>query len=441
MRRLLVGLTVLGMLAAAGFGAYRLAGSTTSAISDNTQVVPTTRVKRTPLELLVRMSGELRATRQMMVTAPSTGGQLRILSMAETGEEVEEGDPLMEFDPAEQQFLLEQSRSELLEADQEIIKRQAELEVQAAQDKVTLLTAQFDVRRAELDAKVDATIVSVNDAKIRQVSLEQARRNLAQVEADVKSRLTTTKSALAILTERKMRSTMAADRAQQSIDNLVLKAPMTGVVVIQGNMDMGGEMMIMRGMSMPPYRVGDMVNSGRPLVDVYDIASMEIRARVNEQERANLAVGQSAKITSDAVAGVEQIAKVTSIAGLGRADSRSGPLRQFDVVLMLEKPDPRLRPGTTVTVVAQGEKVDNALVLPRQCVFEKDGKSVVFVKDGTAFATKEVKITHRTESHVAITGIDEHAEVALVDPDKIALPAKPAGAPPAPAPGPVGVGK
>jgi len=192
---------------------------------------------------------------------------------------------------------------------------------------------------------------------------------------------------------------------------------------------------------MPPYRVGDNVASGRLVVEVYDIATMEIRARVNEQERANLAVGQPATITSDAVAGVEQIAKVSSVAGLGRADSRSGPLRQFDVVLTIEKPDPRLRPGTTVTVIAQGQKVDNALVLPRQCVFEKDGKSIVFVKDGAGFATKEVKITHRTESRVAITGIDESVEVALVDPDKIALPAKPATTAPGPAPGPVGVGK
>lgn len=441
MRRLLVTLAVLGVLGAAGFGAYRLAGSTTSAMSDATVVVPTTRVTRAPLELVVRMSGELRATRQMMVTAPATGGTLRILAMADTGEEVEEGDPLVEFDPAEQQFQLEQARSTLLEAEQEIIKRQAELDVQAAQDKVTLLTAQFDVRRAELDAKVDATIVSVNDAKIRQVSLEQARRNLAQVESDVKSRLTTTKSALAILNERKMSATMAAQRAQQSIDSLVLKAPMTGVVVIQGNMDTGGEMMIMRGMAMAPYRVGDMVNSGRPLVDVYDIATMEIRARVNEQERANLVVGQPATITSDAVAGVEQVAKVTSIAGLGRADSRSGPLRQFDVVLTLEKPDPRLRPGTTVVVLAQGEKVNDALVLPRQCVFEKDGKLIVFVKDGAGFTAKEVKIARRTESRVAVTGIDEGLEVALVDPDKVALPAKPATAAPSPAPGPVGAGK
>ena len=66
-------------------------------------------------------------------------------------------DVVMEFDPADQQYALEQAESELLEAEQEIIKRRAETQAQEAQDKVTLLTAQFDVRRAALDAAVTRT--------------------------------------------------------------------------------------------------------------------------------------------------------------------------------------------------------------------------------------------------------------------------------------------
>jgi multidrug efflux pump subunit AcrA (membrane-fusion protein) len=436
-RRAVVVLLVLGLLAAGGAGIYRLVGSTSGVIADAGPVVPTTRVVRGPLELAVRMSGELRATRQMQITAPAVGGALRIVSMMETGVAVDEGDPIMEFDPADQQFALEQSRSELLEAEQEIIKRQAELEVQAAQDKVTLLTAQFDVRRAELDAKVDASLVAANEAKIRQVSLEQARRHLTQVEQDVASRQTTTKAALAILNERRMKATIAADRAQQGIEGLVLKAPMAGVVVVQPNMEaMGG--MIISGMAMPSYRVGDTVPSGRMVVEVYDISSMEVRARVNEQERANIAVGQTATVLSDAVAGIKQPATVTSIAGLGRADVRSGPMRMFDVILTMAAPDSRLRPGTSVTVLAHGQKIDDVLLLPRQSLFEKDGKSIVYARTSTSFAPRDVKVIHRTEGRVAVEGVEEGLEVALIDPDQASRPARPAtpsGPPPA---GPVG---
>jgi multidrug efflux pump subunit AcrA (membrane-fusion protein) len=441
-KRLLIVVIVAGALAAAGYGAWRLGGSTTQVIGDAGPVVPTTRVTRGALELSVRMSGELRATRQMQLSAPAVGGQLRILSMADTGIPVKAGDPVMEFDPSDQLFALETSKSELLEAEQEIIKRQAELEVQAATDKVTLLTAQFDVRRAELDAMVDETIVAANEAKVRQVSLAQAKRHLVQVEQDVASRQTTTKAALAILNERRMKASMAADRAQQSIDGLELKSPMDGVVVVQSNMDALGGMVIF-GMAMPTYRVGDTVNSGRLVADIFDVSSLEVRARVNEQERANVQVGQTAVVLSDAVAGLSQQATVVSIAGLGRADSRSGPLRQFDVILTMAAPDPRMRPGTTVTVITEGRKLDNLLIVPRQCVFERAGKSIVLARDGASFTPREVKVLHRTEGRIAIEGVEDGLEVALVDPDQVARPAQGPAAPPRPPTpgGPAGVSK
>ncbi len=70
------------------------------------------------------------------------------------GGAVKAGDVVMEFDPADQQYALEQARTDLAEAEQEIVKMKADREVQIAQDAVDLMTARFDVRRAELDARV-----------------------------------------------------------------------------------------------------------------------------------------------------------------------------------------------------------------------------------------------------------------------------------------------
>ena len=421
-RRLIVVIVVLAALGGAGFGFYRLAGSSAGVIASDGQSVPTTRVTRGTLELKVQMPGELRATKQTQITAPATGGALRIISMTETGIAVKEGDPIMEFDPADQLFAQETARSQLLEAEQEITKRQAELEVQAATDKVTLLTARFDVRRAELDAKVDETLVAANEAKIRQVSHDQAKRHLVQVEQDVASRQASTKAALAILNEQRMKASIAAERAQQSLDGLVLKSPMDGIVIVQANMDaMGG--MVIYGMPMPSYRVGDTVPSGRLVVEVYDIASMEVRARVNEQERANISVGQPAVVIGDAIAGLSQSATIASIAGLGRADSRMGPMRQFDVILNMVSPDPRLRPGTTVNVIVPGRKVEKILLVPRQAVFEKDGKPIVYVRAENGFRVRDVKVLHRTESRIAVEGIDDGTEIAMIDPTQASRPA------------------
>ena len=417
MRRVIVAAIVVSVLGAAGFAGYRAVGSSQAAASAASPVVPTAIVTRGPLALTVYLTGELRATKQAMLTVPPVGGALRILTMTGTGIAVKKDDAVMEFDPADQQFALEQAESELLEAEQEMIKRRAEILVQESGDKVGLLTAQYDVRRAVLDAMLDKDLISENEYKIRQAELTEARGNLAKLEQDVAARSVTSKASLAVLQERKARAEINATRARTNMSNLILRAPMDGVVSVRDNMDAGGGFFY-EGMAMPPYRPGDTVYSGRPVVDVFDVSTLEVRARVNEQERANVAVGQAAKIESDVLTSARPTAKVSSIAGLGRPDSRFGPLRQFDVTLELRDPDPRLRPGSTVRLLVEGETVKNVLLLPRQALFEIDGKPIVYLRTGSgeAFSPRQIKVLHRTESQIALEGLDEGAEVALVDP-------------------------
>ena len=74
--------------------------------------------------------------------------------------------------------------------------------VQKAQDDVALLTASFDVRRAELDAPATSSSRAI-DAKKNVLSLEEARRRLAQLEEDVKSRAATSQASLAVVEEKR----------------------------------------------------------------------------------------------------------------------------------------------------------------------------------------------------------------------------------------------
>ena len=65
----------------------------------------------------------------------------------------------------------------------------------------------------------------------------------------------------------------------------------------------------------------------------------------------------------------------------------------------------------------KGKRIDDALHVPRQAVFEKNGKNHVFVRVGTHFETREVKVLQRTESRIAIEGLSEGTEIALIDPE------------------------
>lgn len=419
--------------------------STVSAVAETGPIVPTARVERGALDIAVHMTGELRASNQQTIIVPPVGTPLRILTMVDAGMEVKAGDLVVSFDPAEQRYALEQAQSELLEAEQNILKRRADIGAQEAQDQVTLLTARFNVRRAELDARVDRDLIPGNEYQIRQVSLEEARRALERTEQDVQARTAVNKAGLSVLQEARMKAQMAADRARQNMDMLEMRAPIDGAISVRENAD--STTVFFTGMTLPNYRVGDTANPGRPIIDVFDVERMEIRGTVNEQDRVNLAVGQTVTVESRSAPGTPLAARVQGISGLGRAVIREGPLRRFDVTLDLTTPGVRLQPGTSVNLVAQGTRVEDALLLPRQAVFDEDGKQVVYVRTGATFEPREIKVLNRSESRVAVDGIDVGTEVALIRPPGSAgassTPAT-SGAgrgSPAPAAGPVVVGR
>ena len=106
---------------------------------------------------------------------------------------------VVEFDPADQQYALEQAKSELAEAEQEIVKMKADAAVQAAQDEVALLTARFDVRRAR--ARRGGQRVHRRRSTRRRTCCRSRRRGAGwrSSSEDVKSRAATNQASLAVV--------------------------------------------------------------------------------------------------------------------------------------------------------------------------------------------------------------------------------------------------
>lgn len=380
--------------------------------------VPTAVVTKGPLNLTVFATGDLRAGRTMMMPVPPVGGMVRIVQLVTTGLPVKAGDTLVEFDPTDQQFALDQAKTEVAEAEQEIVKMKADATVQVAQDQVALLTARFDVRRAELDVSGNEFVGAV-EAQKNVLSLEEARRRLAQLEEDVKSRSETNKASLAVVLEKRNKATLARQRAEQVIDSLALRAPMDGVAIVKENRNALGGIMF-GGMSMPEFRTGDSVSSGAQVVEVIEGGRMELRARVNEVDRANLTQGQLAIVEIDTLPGQTfkaRVGELSAQARRGQFFESSSTSRQFDVAFEFEQPDPRMRAGASARVQIEGKALADALTLPRQAVFQKSGRTHVFVKNGDRFEQREVKVVERNESRAALDGLAEGAEVALVDPN------------------------
>jgi HlyD family secretion protein len=366
----------------------------------------------------VHTTGELRPVRSVGLVAPAIGGPLQILNIMSTGTPVKEGDVVVEFDLSEQEERLAQAKSELAQAEQEITKLRADIVVQRAQEQVTLLTARFDVRRAELDAQANiqaSELVSVIEAKKNVLVLEEAKGRLAQLQADLTSRDVTDRASLAVLEEKRNKARLAIETAQRNIDQMRIRAPFEGLVAVKDNDTNGAAW---TGMVVPEYRAGDTVWPGRPVAEVLHESGLELIAKVTEYDRAHLNAGQKAEVTVHAVQGASLPATIKNVAGASRRNDFFwfDSTRMFDVSLQVTGNAANLRPGLTTHVRVTGDPIKKVRYLPRQALFEQDGKPVVFVRRGRSFEPREVKISDRTETHIVVADLEVGTEVALRNP-------------------------
>jgi HlyD family secretion protein len=394
--------------------------------------VPTTRVLRGEVDTSIHAMGELKSTRTTTLTAPPVGGQLRLITLLPTGSAVKADEIVMAFDPSDHENKLAEERAQLLEAELEIEKLQADAAVIVARDKVDLMTARFDVRKAELDVTGNELLSAIK-ARQNELTLEEARRRLAQLEEDVKSHATTNEAAMAVLVEKRKKAQLAMDQAQMTIDSMVVRAKTDGIVAVSPNRD--GMNFGFPGMVVPDYREGDNVSSGRQVAELMDSKAIEFVARVPETDRNTVATGQKAMLTLDGLSAAQLGAKVANVGtarpGMGFFRGPEGPVRMVDVSLTLDTPMATARPGLTARVRIASDPLKNVLYVPRQAIFEKDGTSLVYVKVGDGFEARVVKIAARTESAVVVTDLAEGVEIALANPDQKNIQNK--GGQPAPA--------
>ena len=378
-------------------------------------VIPTARVVEGDVPVVVHATGELRPLRAQALVAPSVGGPMQILSIAATGTPVKAGDVVVDFDQSEQEERLATAKSELAQAEQEIAKMRADAVVQGAQDEVALLTARFDVRRAELDVQGSVLHSAIDKQKFL-LTLEEAKGRLAQLLEDLKSRADTDRASLAVLEEKRNKARLQMDNAQRNIDNMKLRAPFDGLVAVKDN-DMNNA--AWAGVVVPEFRAGDTVYPGRQIAEVLQQSGIELVAKVSEYDRAHLNAGQKAEVTIHAVQGETLPATIRAVAGASRREvwSWNDPTRTFDVSIDLTGSNPaRLRPGLTTQVRITGAPIKGAHYLPRQAMFEQDGKPVVFVRQGRSWEPREIKVSHRTEAHIVVTDLPVGTEVALRNP-------------------------
>jgi HlyD family secretion protein len=154
-------------------------------------------------------------------------------------------------------------------------------------------------------------------------------------------------------------------------------------------------------------------------MELPDLSSVHLEARLEEADRGRLRIGQEATIRIEAIPGRDFKATIERISVLAKVDYSAGwpPTRNFELGLVLAEIDPKIRPGMSAVARIATDLVPDVLLAPAEAIFQKDGHPVVYKLDGGEFAEQQVQVARRgKELAIVASGVAPGDRVATRKP-------------------------
>jgi RND family efflux transporter MFP subunit len=376
--------------------------------------VPTAVVRRGLFTTYLTLRGQLAASRSVTLKAPTLAGdQIRILKLVENGARVQPGEVVIGFDASKLRQTLQEDKSALKQADAEIREAQAKGRMAVEQDRTDLLKARYTLESARLDASQKA-ILSRIDGEEKQLAVANAEQAVYQAEQKLRSDQASTVASVKDKEQARDKALFDVRQTQEVLASMTVRAPIQGLVTVLSNLRAGG--FFENG---PPFKPGDQAWAGADILELPDLSTIHVVARVDEADRGKLRVGQVVTVRVEAVPGPASKGKISRIGALAKVDFSGGwpPSRNFEFEVKLAQSDSRMRPGMTATVRVPADQMANLILIPADAAFQKGTETLAYVLQKNRFVGRPIEIAERGDGELAVDrGLKPGERVALQDP-------------------------
>jgi len=413
--RIVVWIVLLLVLSGGGYAAYRYTAA-------KPVEVPTVGVRKGEFTITVKARGEIRSTNSTILSAPQVPSP-RITKLAESGRPIKAGEVVVEFDTAQYENLYLNFVTNTRTVESEIVQTKASHKIVDEQDAMSMMTSEYDVQRAELEASKAEILSEIEGAKNR-IEVGISKGALGQVKASVKSHDVSQQADLERLDTRKSKTLRDMDRVKGYLTKMTIRAPQDGIVNILPNFRAQGNW----GQTPPPFKEGDNAWTGAAIAEIPDLSEMRLELKLEEVDRGKIQLGQTLKVKIDAIqdkefdAVLDWVSPIASLnfRGFGGSNEKTFPARAT-----LKSVDPRLRPGMSATGIVLIESQPGSLLIPNKASFLQGGKPHVWVQKGQSFEARAVEVGKRNDSDIIVTkGLKEGDRIALENPAEVAKRAK-----------------
>ncbi len=167
------------------------------------------------------------------------------------------------------------------------------------------------------------------------------------------------------------KAAIANQADQQQLQFTRIVAPFAGVIQTVATQS---------GDPLTPLHAGDPVAEGQMLFTIAERGDFIVKAQVDEQDIINVRVGQPAIVSGQDFPGKQIAGRVLSIAPVAvRSSDASSTAKQILTTIQLQRSPPYLKDGMTVNVDILTTDLRNALTVPSEAIFTRNGKSFVYV--------------------------------------------------------------
>ena len=353
----------------------------------------------------IRLSGTVEAVQAVTISTPRLAGQTSAASLVITrlvrpGTLVQPGDPIVEFDRQEQMKNALDRGAELNDLEQQIKKKEAEERSARERDSGEIKQAESTQSRAELELLKNEFVPRIQAEKNEQ-ALEEAKARLAQLRTTFDLKRKAAEADLRILRIRRDRAANAMKQAETNAEKMSVKAAISGMAVIRS---------IWKSNNMSEVQEGEEVRAGMPIVDIVNPKSMRVRAKVNQADMNNLALGQTVRVGLDAYPELSFTGRVVQLSPIATTSTMSPKVRTFVALIQVDGSHPNLMPDLTASLDVELAREPGVLIVPRDAIRREGDKTFVRLRRGAAFSDQPVVVGSMNAHEAVITsGIDEGA--------------------------------
>ena len=371
--------------------------------------VPVFKAERGRFVRRVPAQGNLRAVHATPIAVPpGSPVPYRIGWLAPDGARVKGGEVVVRFDNSDLVKQLTDARDDAKSAGLKIRKQEIEGRSAVSQLDQTADLAREELESADKFQKKDALVYSRNEIIEAEIDRELATKKEVHSREAERTQKALSGTELDLLAIERRKAELKIHQSEQAMRSLEVRAPYDGVLVLRR--DFRGD----------PVRVGDTVWSGQPLAEIPDLAAMQAEVFVLEADAGGLAPGKTAEITLESQPDAVYPATIQRVDTLAKPRLRGSPVQYFAVTLKLAGTDPKvMKPGQRIRATLLLDDRPDALTVPRQAVFEREGKTVVYRSRRAGFAPAEVVLGPSGAGRVVVEkGIAPGDVLALADPTR-----------------------